>query len=221
MACADVGTPAFRGNVPIYREPPNTPKPFTPRSCARRARHLAETVDVVEPCGRTDGLVGTAGAPGLPGVGGRCDARPVELRFSGEVVWWRGPAPHHFVALPEPEAARLRAVASRVTYGWGCIPATVTLGATTFTTSIFPKDGGFLVPVKAAPRRAEGVELGDDVALVVVVDDPDAPGGAAAEAEGRLSKAVRPALPHHGAADDDDYYDPAADPTARTPTVTG
>lgn len=141
----------------------------------------------------------------------------MELRFGGEVIWWRGPAPYHFVALPEPEAARLRAVASRVTYGWGCIPATVTLGATTFTTSIFPKDGGFRVPLKAAPRRAEGVELGDDVALVVVVDDPDAPGEPRREADDEVPTAARPAVPHHDPADDDDYYDPAADPAADPP----
>ncbi|KGM12907.1 DUF1905 domain-containing protein [Cellulomonas bogoriensis] len=97
----------------------------------------------------------------------------MQLHVQGEVVWWRGPAPFHFVALPEPEAARLRAVASHLTYGWGCIPATVTLGATTFTTSIFPKDGGFLVPLKVAARRAEDVELGDDVTLTVVVGGPD------------------------------------------------
>ncbi len=125
------------------------------------------------------------------------------------MVWWRGPAPYHFVALPEPERARLQAIASRVTYGWGCIPATVTLGATTFTTSIFPKDGGFLVPVKTAARRAEGVELGDDVSLVVVVEDgedDDAPDDAPVE-----QAAARP-RPVHDPAADDDYYDPADDP---------
>ncbi|WP_353848642.1 DUF1905 domain-containing protein [Cellulomonas sp.] len=131
----------------------------------------------------------------------------MELRFSGEVIWWRGPAPHHFVVLPEPHAARLRAVASRVTYGWGCIPATVTLGSTTFTTSIFPKDGGFRVPLKAAARRAEGVELGDDVDLVVVVDDPDGPSGPPEEPDD--DQPTPPPAPHHGPADDDDYFDPA------------
>ncbi len=136
----------------------------------------------------------------------------VELRFSGEVVWWRGPAPHHFVALPGPEAERLRAVASRVTYGWGCVPATVTLGATTFTTSIFPKDGGFLVPLKVAARRAEGVELGDDVTLVVVVEDPDVPDDDASDGAAATPRAAapRPAAPHHDPAEDDDYVDPAA-----------
>ena len=135
----------------------------------------------------------------------------VELRFSGEVVWWRGPAPHHFVALPGPEAERLRAVASRVTYGWGCVPTTVTLGTTTFTTSIFPRDGGFLVPLKVAARRAEGVELGDDVTLVVVVEDPDARDeGAGTSDDDGAPAAPRPPAPHHDPADDDDYFDPAA-----------
>ncbi len=137
----------------------------------------------------------------------RCDAQDVELSFSGEVVWWRGPAPFHFVALPTQQAARLRAVAARVTYGWGCIPATVTLGSTTFTTSIFPRDGGFLVPVKVAARRAEGVELGDDVALVVVVEDPHSPGPASETAVD--APAPRPPVRRHDPADDDDYFDPA------------
>ncbi|GEM_PF-585745 len=131
----------------------------------------------------------------------------MELRFSGEVIWWRGPAPHHFVVLPEAQAQRLRAVASRVTYGWGCIPATVTVGRTTFTTSIFPKDGGFRVPLKVAARRAEGVELGDDVDLVVVVDDPDGPSGPPEEPDD--DQPTPPPAPHHDPADDDDYFDPA------------
>lgn len=136
----------------------------------------------------------------------------MELTFDGEVVWWRGPAPYHFVALPEPEAGRLRAVASRVTYGWGCIPATVTLGATTFTTSIFPKDGGFLVPVKTAARRAEGVELGDDVTLVVVVEDPDGPGDEDAADDAAVPAPARPTARRRDPAEDDDYFDPAAPP---------
>ena len=144
----------------------------------------------------------------------------MELRFGGEVIWWRGPAPYHFVALPDPEATRLRTIASRVTYGWGCIPATVTLGATTFTTSIFPRDGGFMVPVKVAARRAEGVELGDDVDVVVVVGDPDDADDAldAGPPDGPPTPATPAARPRRNdPADDDDYYDPAAP----TPTPDG
>lgn len=94
------------------------------------------------------------------------------LQFSGPVIEWRGPAPHHFVALPPDEAEELAEIAAAVTYGWGCIPATVKVGATTTTTSIFPRNGGFLVPLKVALRRAEGVQLGDEVTLTVEIGGP-------------------------------------------------
>jgi hypothetical protein len=45
----------------------------------------------------------------------------------------------------------------------------VTIGRTTFATSLFPRDGGYLVPVKDAVRRAEDVALGDVVDLEVVI----------------------------------------------------
>ncbi len=164
--------------------------------------------------GTTSSAAGAAAAPlaPSPGVGRRCHAGRVELRFSGEVIWWRGPAPHHFVVLPDPEAGRLRAVASRVTYGWGCIPATVTLGGTTFTTSIFPKDGGFRVPLKVAARRAEGVELGDDVDLLVVVPEPDGPPDEPDDESAATPPPSPSQRPLHDPADDDDYYDPARTP---------
>ncbi|MGI3783213.1 MAG: hypothetical protein ACRYG2_20810, partial [Janthinobacterium lividum] len=39
------------------------------------------------------------------------------------VVTWRGPAPFHFVAVPDDVCAGLAAVAAQVTYGWGMVPA--------------------------------------------------------------------------------------------------
>lgn len=94
----------------------------------------------------------------------------MELAFSGEVIHWRGPAPFLFVPVPDAEAAALRDVSPLVSYGWGCIPVTVRLGRTTFTTAIFPKDGGYMVPVKVAVQRAEGVGLGDVVQVEVLIE---------------------------------------------------
>ncbi len=94
----------------------------------------------------------------------------MELAFHGEVIHWRGPAPYRFVEVPDGEAAALRAASSLVSYGWGCIPVTVRLGRTTFTTSLFPRDGGYVVPIKVAVQRAEGVELGDVVSLSLLVE---------------------------------------------------
>lgn len=94
----------------------------------------------------------------------------MRLRFSGPVYEWRGPAPHHFVDVPEAEAGMLHSVSEMVTYGWGMIPVRGTIGATEFTTSLWPKDGGYIVPLKAEVRRKEKVELGDVIEIVLDVD---------------------------------------------------
>ena len=72
----------------------------------------------------------------------------MDLEFRGEIFHWRGPSPFHFVAVPDDPSAAIEAVASMVTYGWGVIPFEVRIGTTDFTTSLFPKDGGYLVPIK-------------------------------------------------------------------------
>jgi hypothetical protein len=94
----------------------------------------------------------------------------VELEFSGEMWFWRGPSPFHFVTVPEEESQDIEAIARDVTYGWGCIPVTARVGTTRFTTSLFPKDGGYIVPIKAAVRKAERIDLGDVVKLALSID---------------------------------------------------
>jgi hypothetical protein len=95
----------------------------------------------------------------------------MQLDFAGEIIYWRGPAPFHFVMIPEPQATELREVANELTYGWGCIPARGQIGDTGFTTALFPKDGTFAVPVKVAVRRAEGLELGDVISVSLELED--------------------------------------------------
>jgi hypothetical protein len=91
----------------------------------------------------------------------------MRIEFTGAVFVWRGPAPFYFVAVPEAEAAEIRSIASAVTYGWGMIPVRVRIGATEWRTSLFPKDGRYLVPLKDAVRRAERIAEGDVVAVRV------------------------------------------------------
>jgi len=93
----------------------------------------------------------------------------VEIAFSGQVVEWRGPAPYYFVPLPEPEAADVKEVAAMASYGWGVIPVEARIGEVTFTTSLFPKDGGYLLPVKDAVRRPNALSPGDPVAVRMTV----------------------------------------------------
>lgn len=89
----------------------------------------------------------------------------MEVTFTGEAFEWRGPAPFHFVQVPDEIAAEIRILAPTLTYGWGVIPAEVTIGDSTVTTSLFPKDGGYLVPLKDALRKPESIALGDNVTL--------------------------------------------------------
>jgi hypothetical protein len=93
----------------------------------------------------------------------------VQLEFSGEIFEWRGPAPHHFLTVPEPESMAIAEMSAGVTYGWGMIPVSGRVGKTTFTTSLWPKDGGYIVPLKLALRRAEGLEVGDVITVQLTV----------------------------------------------------
>ena len=95
----------------------------------------------------------------------------MELEFTGEIWFWRGPAPNHFVTVPEPHAVELEAVSRRVTYGWGMIPVTARIGGTTWSTSLFPKAGTYVLPVKALVRKAEQLDIEDvvDVRMTVAL----------------------------------------------------
>ncbi len=93
----------------------------------------------------------------------------MEIEFSGELWFWRGPSPWHFITVPDGPCEQLRAAAGLVTYGWGMIPVTAQVGNTRWATSLFPKDGSYIVPVKAAARRAESLRLGDTVSMRLTV----------------------------------------------------
>ena len=94
----------------------------------------------------------------------------MELTFSGAIWFWRGPSPSHFVTVPYEECGPIEAASARVSYGWGMLPVTAPVRDTTWTTSLFPKDGGYIVPVKDAVRRAEDLDVDDTVALRLVID---------------------------------------------------
>jgi hypothetical protein len=87
----------------------------------------------------------------------------VDFEFTGQVFEWRGPAPYYYVALPDEDSADLKEASAMLTYGWGVIPVVVTVGDTEWQTSLFPKDGRYLVPLKDKVRQAEGLGAGDEI----------------------------------------------------------
>lgn len=87
----------------------------------------------------------------------------MDWEFDAKVFQWRGPAPYFFVATPAHVNDFLHAHLGELSYGWGGIPAQVCVGDTEVTTSLMPKDGVYLVPLKVALRRSEGIDDGDAV----------------------------------------------------------
>jgi hypothetical protein len=89
----------------------------------------------------------------------------MNVEFNGTIWFWRGPAPWYFVTVPAEQSSNLQAISVFVTYGWGMIPVQVRIGKTVWATSLFPKDGRYIVPIKASVRKAENLEEGDEVTV--------------------------------------------------------
>ncbi|MBC3760747.1 DUF1905 domain-containing protein [Quadrisphaera oryzae] len=89
--------------------------------------------------------------------------------FSSRLFEWRGPAPFHWLALPEDVCDAIGARSAQVTYGWGAVPVTACIGDTEWETSLLPRAGGYLLPVKKAVRVAEGFDDGDSVTVALSV----------------------------------------------------
>ncbi len=91
----------------------------------------------------------------------------LDITFAGEVIEWRGPAPFYFVAVPEDEVGAVREAARAASYGWGVVPVVAIVREVEFGTSLFPRDGGYLLPLKVKVRRETGLVLGD-VAIIAM-----------------------------------------------------
>lgn len=95
------------------------------------------------------------------------------IEFEGAIFHWRGPAPFLFVAVPEEPSRDLKAISARVTYGWGVIPVYARIGQTEWKTSLFPKEGRYLVPIKKSVQQAEHLGEGDHVVVQIEVGYAD------------------------------------------------
>lgn len=87
--------------------------------------------------------------------------------FDAEVFAWDEDGPSwRFARLPVDVAEEIRADGPPAR-GWGSVRVTVTIGGTTWATSVFPEKAteSFLLPVKAAVRKAEHIDDGDVVAV--------------------------------------------------------
>lgn len=91
------------------------------------------------------------------------------IEFEGEIFYWRGPAPFLFIAVPEEQSIAIKAISAVVTYGWGVIPAHARIGKTEWQTSLFPKNGSYLVPIRKSVQKSETLAIGDRVMIELVI----------------------------------------------------
>ena len=91
----------------------------------------------------------------------------LHFEITGTVIEWRGPAPFYFLPTPIEVPEEIELYKRELSYGWGVIPAKVTIGKTTVTTSLIPRDGSFYIPLKDAIRKPNQITLGDQVTLIL------------------------------------------------------
>lgn len=96
----------------------------------------------------------------------------LEFEFTGELFQWQGGS-WHFVELDPDLADEVNRFARGMKGGWGSVRVTVRIGATEWHTSLFPsrQNGTYLLPVKRDVRRAEGLEPGDELLVVMRLGD--------------------------------------------------
>lgn len=85
----------------------------------------------------------------------------MHFEFSGQVWEWRGPAPFYFVSVPAAQSDEIRAAVKVLSYGWGMIPVVATIRELEFKTSMFAKDGKYVLPLKNAVRLPLKLEVGE------------------------------------------------------------
>ena len=99
--------------------------------------------------------------------------------FTGPLWLWRGKAKDgtptstawHFVTIDGAVADAIRAASPGRSAAWGSVYVNVSIGETRWQTSVFPSKDvqGYLLPVKAAVRKAQKLVEGDTVTLNISV----------------------------------------------------
>ncbi len=90
--------------------------------------------------------------------------------ISSTVFKWQGQAGWHFISIPKEQSEEIKKNFGSTSKGWGSLPVTVTVGKTTWKTSIFPdkKLGCYLLPLKAIIRKKEGIFEGSMIKFSIL-----------------------------------------------------
>ena len=95
----------------------------------------------------------------------------MQFSFSAPLWLYPGKAAWYLVTLPAGVSDEIEEAASGRTRGFGSVPVTVTVGATTWSTSLFPskREAAYILPVKKQVRDAEQIVAGGEVVVTLVL----------------------------------------------------
>src|SRR5215467_14168348 len=95
-----------------------------------------------------------------------------QYAFMAPVWLYPGKGGWHFVTVPQDVSDDIGALFEGLSQGWGSYPATITIGATRWQTSIFPDKASatYLLALKTQVRKKEGIAEGDSVSILLELD---------------------------------------------------
>jgi hypothetical protein len=100
----------------------------------------------------------------------RLKNQPPQIEVCDVVFKYPGPGGWHFVKVGAVESKMIRSMDHLPRIALGYVPVTVTLGKTTWKTTLFPsKDGPYLLAIKSDIRKKEKVVAGDRVTMRVLL----------------------------------------------------
>lgn len=99
----------------------------------------------------------------------------LSFTFTGECWLWQGKGAWYFITLPTDKSEEIKFFSEGFhgkKRGWGAVRVQVTIGKTTWETSIFPstKSKAYILPIKAGVRKKEAIAAGDAVQVALKVN---------------------------------------------------
>jgi hypothetical protein len=94
-----------------------------------------------------------------------------DYSFKAAIWLYQGKAAWHFVTLPKALSQEIRVLSFDKKAAWGSVRVNVTIGSTSWKTSIFPdtKAGVYLLPIKTDVRKKEKIAAGDTVKIGITI----------------------------------------------------
>lgn len=93
------------------------------------------------------------------------------VKFNTKVWRYEGMGGWYFITLPEDDSEVIKDLYGHTGRGFGSVKVEVTIGSSTWKTSIFPdkKAGAYILPLKSEVRKKESIAEGDKIEVTVKI----------------------------------------------------